>query len=132
MAERLGLGVIPGVGWSAREVQTIARQAEDALSRAERANQLLERWRHKLAGDARAKVAVQIVDLLGANPFLIPRSAQQRLDVAYNTVMRAIEQLEKQGIINEVSGAKRDRVYCAKKLLQIFEEPPQIKPAKKF
>ena len=30
MAERLGLGVIPGVGWSAREVQTIARQAEDA------------------------------------------------------------------------------------------------------
>src|SRR5262249_38565728 len=30
MAERLGLGVIPGVGWSAREVQTIARQAEEA------------------------------------------------------------------------------------------------------
>ena len=28
MAERLGLGVLPGVGWSAREVQTIARQAE--------------------------------------------------------------------------------------------------------
>src|SRR5215467_6289684 len=30
MAERLGLAVIPGVGWSAREVQTIAREAEDA------------------------------------------------------------------------------------------------------
>jgi len=30
MAERLGLGVIPGVGWSAHEVQTIARQAEEA------------------------------------------------------------------------------------------------------
>ena len=30
MAERLGLGVIPGVGWSAREVQAIAREAEDA------------------------------------------------------------------------------------------------------
>src|SRR5713101_2899032 len=30
MSERLGLGVIPGVGWSAREVQTIARDAEDA------------------------------------------------------------------------------------------------------
>jgi len=30
MAERLGLGVIPGLGWRAREVQTIARQAEDA------------------------------------------------------------------------------------------------------
>lgn len=30
MAERLGIGVIPGVGWSAAEVQAVAREAEDA------------------------------------------------------------------------------------------------------
>src|SRR5947209_19961505 len=30
MAERLGLAVIPGVGWSANDVQAIAREAEDA------------------------------------------------------------------------------------------------------
>jgi alkanesulfonate monooxygenase SsuD/methylene tetrahydromethanopterin reductase-like flavin-dependent oxidoreductase (luciferase family) len=30
MAERLGLGVIPGTGWSAREIQMVAREAEDA------------------------------------------------------------------------------------------------------
>jgi alkanesulfonate monooxygenase SsuD/methylene tetrahydromethanopterin reductase-like flavin-dependent oxidoreductase (luciferase family) len=30
MAERLGIGVIPGVGWSAAEVQTVAREAENA------------------------------------------------------------------------------------------------------
>ncbi|HEV8306897.1 MAG TPA: LLM class flavin-dependent oxidoreductase [Methylomirabilota bacterium] len=30
MAERLGLGVIPGVGWKAREIQAIAREAEEA------------------------------------------------------------------------------------------------------
>jgi len=30
MAERLGLAVIPGVGWRATEIQTIAREAEDA------------------------------------------------------------------------------------------------------
>lgn len=30
MAERLGLAIIPGVGWTAREVQTIAREAEEA------------------------------------------------------------------------------------------------------
>lgn len=30
MGERLGLGVIPGAGWSAAEVQVIAREAEDA------------------------------------------------------------------------------------------------------
>jgi len=30
MTERLALAVIPGVGWSAREIQMIAREAEDA------------------------------------------------------------------------------------------------------
>ena len=30
MAERLGLAVIPGAGWSAQDIQTIAREAEDA------------------------------------------------------------------------------------------------------
>ena len=120
------------VGWLQYFLNGVARQAEDALSRAERTNTLLERWRHKLASDAHAKVAFQMVDLLGANPFITPRGAQQRLGLAYNTVMRAIGQLEKQGMVKEVSGAKRDRVYCAKKLLQIFEEPPQLKPAQKF
>jgi alkanesulfonate monooxygenase SsuD/methylene tetrahydromethanopterin reductase-like flavin-dependent oxidoreductase (luciferase family) len=30
MAERLALGIIPGVGWRAREIQAVAREAEDA------------------------------------------------------------------------------------------------------
>jgi alkanesulfonate monooxygenase SsuD/methylene tetrahydromethanopterin reductase-like flavin-dependent oxidoreductase (luciferase family) len=30
MAERLALAILPGVGWSAREVQTVAREAEEA------------------------------------------------------------------------------------------------------
>jgi Fic family protein len=119
-------------GWLQYFLNGVARQAEDALSRAERTNTLLEQWRHKLASDAHAKVAFQMVDMLGANPFLTPRGAQQRLGLAYNTVMRAIGQLEKRGIVKEVSGAKRDRVYCAKKLLQIFEEPAQLKPGEKF
>lgn len=118
--------------WLQYFLNGVARQAEDALGRAERTNNLLERWRHKLASDAHAKVAFQMLELLGANPFLTPRGAQQRLDLAYNTIMRAIGQLERRGIVKEVSGAKRDRVYCAKRLLQIFEEPPQLKPATQF
>lgn len=128
-------GISEGGAWSSwlqYFLNGVARQAEDALSRAERANKLLERWRRSLAGDPHARVAFQLVELLGANPFVTPRGAQEHLRVAYNTVMRAITQLEKTGIVKEVSGARRDRVYCAKKLLQIFEEPPQLKPAEKF
>jgi alkanesulfonate monooxygenase SsuD/methylene tetrahydromethanopterin reductase-like flavin-dependent oxidoreductase (luciferase family) len=30
MADRLGLGIIPGIGWRAAEIRTVAREAEDA------------------------------------------------------------------------------------------------------
>src|SRR5205809_1136663 len=30
MQERLALAIIPGTGWSAREIQTVAREAEDS------------------------------------------------------------------------------------------------------
>jgi len=33
MAERLGLAVIPGIGWRASEIQAIAREAEEEAFR---------------------------------------------------------------------------------------------------
>jgi hypothetical protein len=48
------------------------------------------------------------------------------LKVAYNTVLRAIGQLETAGIIREISEAKRHRVWCAKALLEILEEPARL------
>jgi hypothetical protein len=33
------------------------------------------------------------------------------------------------GILASVGDAKRDRVYCARALLNILEEPPQLKSA---
>ncbi len=120
------------LGWLQYFLNGVARQAEDALSRAERINALLTSWREKLAGDPGAKVAFKMVEMIGSNPFVTPRGAEQGLGLAYNTVMRAIGQLEKLGIVKEVSGAKRDRAYCAQKLLDILEEPAQLRPAGKF
>jgi Fic family protein len=115
-------------GWVQYFLNGVARQSEDALSRAERLNQLLTGWRDRLSGEARTKVALQMLDLIAANPFLTPRGAEEKLDLAYNTVMRAIGQLEKLKVLQEVSEAKRDRVYCAKAVLTILEEPARLTP----
>jgi len=116
-------------GWVQYFLNGIARQSEDALSRAERINHLLSDWRMKLSGQAGTKVALQMLDLIGGNPFLTPRGAESKLSLAYNTVMRAIEQLEKLKVLKKVSEAKRDRVYCAKAILDILEEPARLTPA---
>jgi Fic family protein len=120
------------LNWLEYFLNGVARQAEDAASRAERINALLAHWRNLLSGDAGTKVAFRMLDMLGGNPFVTPRGAEQHLDLAYNTVMRAIGQLERHRIVTEVSGAKRARVYCAQKLLDILEEPAQLSPAGKF
>lgn len=119
-------------GWLHYFLNGVARQAEDALSRSERINSLLTDWREGLAGDAGAKIAFRIVEILATNPFVTARGLDQQLGVAFNTVMRAVGQLEKRGIVKEISGARRDRVYCAKALLDILEEPARLQPSGQF
>jgi Fic family protein len=115
-------------GWVQYFLNGVARQSEDALSRAEQINHLLGDWRKKLSGQVGTKVALRMVDMIGANPFLTPRGAKDKLDIAYNTSMRAIGQLEKMRILEEVGEAKRDRVYCAKAIMDILEEPARLMP----
>lgn len=119
-------------GWVQYFLNGVARQSEDALSRAERLNQLLTDWRGQLSGQAGTKVALKLLDLIATNPFITPRGAEEKLGLAYNTVMRAIGQLEKIKVLREISEAKRDRVYCAKVILDILEEPARLTPAETF
>jgi Fic family protein len=112
------------VEWIVYFLNGVARQAEDALSRAERINQLLARWREKAAG--RSASAVRLVDLLGENPFWTVKRASERLGVAFTTAQRAIEALERGRVIERTSAARRDRVYCARAILDILEEPARL------
>ena len=114
-------------GWIEYFLNGIARQSEDALSRAERINRQLATWRNDFAGGG-SKVPLQIIDLIGANPFLTPRETERRLGVAYNTVMRAIVALEVGGVLAKVGDGKRDRVFCARAILDILDEPARLVP----
>src|SRR5882724_7779620 len=103
----------------------VARMSEDALSRATRINQLLARWQKAVSGES-SKAPLHVVELLGANPFITIKGAAERLGVAFTTAQRAIERLERAAIVKPVGDAKRDRVYCAKALLDVLEEPAQL------
>ena len=121
--ERL-LGVTQRGEWEAwleYFLNGVARQAEDAVSRAERINRLLARWREGVAG--RSASALRLVDLLAENPFWTARRAAERLGVAFTTAQRAIATLERGGVLTRTSPARRDRVYCARPVLAILEEP---------
>jgi Fic family protein len=102
--------------------------SEDALSRATRINGLLADWQKRVSGES-SNNPLRVVELLGANPFITTRGATDKLAIAFTTAQRAIERLERAGILKRVGDGKRDRVYCATSLLDILEEPARLKPA---
>ncbi|HEY2328976.1 MAG TPA: Fic family protein [Verrucomicrobiae bacterium] len=114
--------------WLEYFLQGVARMSEDALSRAARINSKLIEWQKKVAGDS-TNAPLRVVELLAANPFITAKGAAEKLGVAFTTAQRAIERLERLGIVKQSGDAKRDRVYCAKALLDILEEPARLKPA---
>ena len=103
------------------------RQCEDALSRAERINVLLEDWKSKVSGMT-PKAAYQLVQSLAANPYVTPRGVEKELQVSFNTANKAIKVLENEGILTQLGDAKRDRIYRAETVLVILEEPANLTP----
>jgi Fic family protein len=106
--------------WLEYFLNGVARQAEDALGRARRINDLLSEWRGSVVGTA-SKTAALLVDLLAANPYWTVKRVAARLEVAFTTAQRAVAQLESLSILSRISEAKRDRVYCARRILEILE-----------
>jgi len=114
--------------WLEYFLNGVARQSEDAVSRAERINSRLAEWRLQLAGTA-SKVPAMLLDLIAANPFITVTKAAENLGVAYTTAQRGISKLEALSILSQMGDARRGRVYCAKEVLDILEEPPRLTPA---
>jgi hypothetical protein len=112
-------------GWLKYFLRAVARQFEDALSRARRINEQLGSWKHATAGSRTAQLAVE---RLGSNPFFTVLGMQRDLKTSYNTASRAIVILEKAGIARRVGDARRNRAYCAQAILDILEEPARLVP----
>ncbi|OIQ87005.1 adenosine monophosphate-protein transferase SoFic [mine drainage metagenome] len=66
--------------------------------------------------------ALRVFDALRARPLSSIKSLVDRTGAAYPTVARAIESLEGLGIVREVTGRKRERVFSYTRYLDILNE----------
>ena len=111
--------------WLAYFLTGVSTQAEDALARIQDIDDLYERWQEELAG-AQSGRPEQVLRLFVGNPFRTVRGVARELDVAYTTARRAIDRLEAAGIVSLVGSGKRNRVYCARAMLEIMEAPNAV------
>lgn len=101
-----------------------SEQADDAVRRIQRIDNLLVRWREALA-KVPSKLPERALDLFAENPFSTVNGLAERLGIAFTTAQRAMDRLVSAGIVAPVGEAKRNRVYCARTILEILEEQPR-------
>ena len=108
--------------WLVYFLRGVAEQAEDAIGRIRRIDELFHRWSDQFAG-ARSANLEKVLELFVEFPFWNVPALASKLGVAYTTARRAVDRLESAGIVTPVGDAKRNRVYCADAVLQVLDAP---------
>jgi len=98
-------------------------QADDAIKRIVSLEKLRNTYSEQFAQDrSRSKLEV-LVDYLISSPITSITQAQKSLNIgSFNAIKRNIDKLEALGIVHEVTGNKRNRLYYADEILKILED----------
>ncbi len=108
-------------GWTAFYLRCVREAADDGVNIASGLFELLGKDRRRLASHERSTVAaLQLLDLLPEHPVVTAARVAKLLKITAPTARKAVEVAADAGILREVSGKQRDRVFAYHKYLQIL------------
>jgi Fic family protein len=109
--------------WLVFFLRAVALQSRDGVVRVGRLQDLRELYRDRLQGARVPARLLQAVDLMFAQPVLSVRQVEAGVGVNFSTAQRYVDQLVDLGMLREVTGQARNRVYRAEEVLRGIEEP---------
>lgn len=110
----------------------VAQTANQAFEAATHIVDLFRQDRERIATEGeRANSTLRIHDLFQLNPFLTSNQLVQQTGLSSPTVNTALADLQRLGIIEEVTGRKRGRVFSYRRYLSVLNEgtDPLPRPA---
>ena len=109
--------------WLLFFLEGVRSQAEDASERIIRLQTLRHKYREQFATDRSREKLGRMVDYLISTPITTISQAQASLNMgSYTTIQRNIEKLAALGIVREVTGKSRNRIYRADQILKVLDE----------
>lgn len=96
----------------------VAEVAHEGVQQAGELMDLRETYRSRLSGRARA---LTLLDELFVNPYITVARAADRLHVSKPTAAQAIDVLQQNGMLQEVTGRQWRRVYVAAPIMEAIE-----------
>jgi Fic family protein len=109
--------------WLLFFLEGVHSQAADASHRISRLENLRSSYREMFAKDRSREALGSLVDYLIGSPITSITQARENLNIgSFNMIQRNIEKMEALGIVREVTGNKRNRIYHAEEILKVLEE----------
>ena len=101
----------------------IAHQAKDVTHRIRGLNGLRHIYQRQFTGERTRQKLAELVDYLIGTPITSIQQAQNSLKMgSYTTIQRQIEKLASLGIVREITGQHRNRLYQPDEILKILTE----------
>jgi len=108
--------------WLEFFLEGVASESADVLNRARRMFALRERYRQQLHATRASALPLKLVDVLFELPAVTIRMAQQQLDVTPRAAGMNVDKLIEAGILREITGKRRNRVFVAEGILNLLQE----------
>ncbi|HLF79983.1 MAG TPA: Fic family protein [Dehalococcoidia bacterium] len=108
--------------WFTFFLRGVIVQCKDALVRSHRLRELHADYRQRLLVGRAPPAAHRLMEHLFASPATTASQAAAAIGVTVMTAARAIEVLEDQLLLEELTGRRRNRIYLAKGLIRAIED----------
>lgn len=109
--------------WLSFFIEGVAQQAKESVDRTLALDELRRRYAEEYGGVQYAKN--RLTCRLFERPYVTTKTVADMLDIERSTAYRAIDDLEDDGILEEVTGNQRNKEYRATEIFDILERPPQ-------
>jgi len=108
-------------GWMRFFLDCVTEAADDAVASAQRLHVVTAADRTKVAAHAKTTVpAIRLFELLPSHPMVTLSLAIKLLGVSKPTAVKAIDALQAAGVLREITGKRRDRVYAYHEYLRVL------------
>jgi Fic family protein len=101
----------------------VTTEARDAARRAGTLFDLRETYRERFQREGGRINLLAAIDYLFARPVTYISELARVLDVSFEAARRLVNSLEGEGVLEEITGRRRNRVYAAREVLRVLQGP---------
>lgn len=108
--------------WVTFFARGVSSEAMDAVDRAERLRKLQAEYTNKIQTPRTSALVIKFLDALFSHPVVTMTGVAKLLEVTAPTAQKHIDRLVTEGVLTEITGRQRNRVFVAQEIIESIHE----------